>query len=61
MTAAETYAQPRSGDLEIEYVRYDERTDRFYVTLKPWKPLLPDLPRVLSATDAALAANIRWR
>ena len=52
---SECYSRIRSGELEIIYVRYDERADKFYCTLKPKWPLLPGIAAIPSTTMAALA------
>jgi hypothetical protein len=53
----ECLLQLRAGRLEMTYVRYDERADRFYCTLKPHRPLIEGLPVILNATASAFVSN----
>ena len=52
---SECYSLIRSGELEIVYVRYDERADKFYCTLKPRWHLVSGIASMPSTTMAALA------
>jgi hypothetical protein len=51
---SECHARISSGELEIVYVRYDEKADKFYCTLKPHWPLIPGMRSLPSTTMAAL-------